>query len=127
MARFFKSNLGDAQRWHQRAARNALTAAATVVQNQAKRNVRGGFKSGQFVTGNLMNKIAIRVSVTDTVAEAVIGTTVDYGAFWELGHHNTFTGKYEREEWLRPALEKTMKKQQAAAVLAVARTPVRGV
>lgn len=126
MPDFFLSNLGGAVNWHKRAMRNALTAAATVVQNRAKRNVRGGFKSGDFVTGNLMNKIAIRVSVTDAVAEAVIGTTVDYGAFWELGHHNAYTRKYEREEWLRPALEKTVGKQHAAAVLAIKRTPVRG-
>lgn len=110
--------------YRDRVARNALLAAATVVQNRAKRNVRGGFKSGDFVTGNLMNKIAIHVNTKHMVAH--IGTTVDYGAFWELGHHNVFTRKYEREEWLRPALEKTKAEQQRAAVLAAARTRTRG-
>ena len=113
MPPFFRSNLSGVIRFHERVAHNALTAAAIVVRNQAKRNVRGGFKSGDFVTGNLMNKIEYRVSVAEKTAE--IGTEVDYGAYWELGHHNTFTGKYERHEWLRPALEKTVAEQQTKA------------
>lgn len=116
--RVFVTHLPRVIRFHNRAARNMLLAAATVVQNQAKRNVRGGFKSGDFVTGTLINKIDVEVE--DDHAE--IGTEVDYGAFWEVGHNNIFTRKYEREEWLRPAMEKTKKEQQKAAVKAARRT-----
>lgn len=117
--RFFRSNLGGTIRFHEKVAENALTAAAIVVRNEAKRRVRGGFKSGRFVTGNLINKIEFEVVDFE---RAEIGTTVDYGAFWELGHHNRWTRRYEREEWLRPSLERTVAKQRAAAVKAAATT-----
>lgn len=120
MPAFFRSNLRRALADRDRVAHNMLTAAAVVVENQAKRNVRGGFKSGEFVTGNIMNKITHQVDRKRMVAE--VGTTVDYGAFWELGHHNTFTRKYEREEWLKPAMTKTTREQQRAAERAAQRT-----
>lgn len=120
MPQFFKSNFRGVLRFHERVAHNALTAAAVVVRNRAKRNVRGGFKSGRFVSGNLLNKIEHRVYARRRVAE--IGTVEDYGAYWELGHQNAWTRKYEREEWLRPAMEKTKREQQAAAAKAAKRT-----
>lgn len=122
MPRFFRSNLRGTLAARDRVAHNMLTAAAVVVEGRAKRNVRGGFKSGRFVTGNIMNKITHRVDRKRMAAE--IGTTVDYGAFWELGHHSPWTRKYERKEWLKPALTKTMKQQQRAADLAARRTRV---
>lgn len=109
----FVSNKRKMIKLHEKISKEMLRAAAIVVQNQAKRNVRGGFKSGDFVTGELMRSITHRLEWD--ARRAVVGTTKKYGAFWELGHHNAFTRKYEREPWLGPALRRTKDKQQKAA------------
>lgn len=123
--RMFRSHLGRAIRFHVRVGRAALHGAAVVVRNQAKRNVRGGFTSGNFVTGNLMNKISHEIRGDGPRMMAVVGTTVKYGAYWELGHFNRFVGggvfsgkgtrRYMRVEWLKPAMTKTVAEQQRAA------------
>lgn len=122
----FRSRLRHAISFHHKVAENALTAAAVVVVNRAKRNVRGGFKSGDFVTGNLMNKIThvVYPAGLGRGMRAEVGTNVDYGAYWELGHRNRFTRKYERKEWLRPAMKST-RSQQADAAERAARATAR--
>lgn len=96
-------------------ARAALEGSAIAVWNEAKRNVRSGFRSGQFVTGNLFNQIFWTIVGQGEQMEAQVGTTVDYGAFWELGHHNIFTRQFEREPWLVPAFRDTEREQQENA------------
>lgn len=96
-------------------ARAALEGAAIAVVNEAKRNVRGGFRSGRFVTGNLFNQIFWTVVETGDRLEAQIGTPVDYGAFWAFGHHNIFTRRFERDPWLQDAFRDTTAEQRENA------------
>lgn len=121
----FQSNLRQVIKIHKEFGVAMVRGAALVVQNQAKLNVRGGFKSGAFVTGRLMNSIAHEV-VAGLNPRARVGTTVDYGAWWELGHFNIFTGNYEREEWLAPAFRTTTVAQKTAAVAAIKAVQSRG-
>lgn len=83
----------------------ALIAAAQVIINAVKRRLAGGYTSGAFTTGNVLN------SVTRSDPEPTglggyaleIGTNVPYALYWELGHHNVFTRKYERAPVWEPA------------------------
>lgn len=118
----FVSHARQVRRLHKQFAVAAVRASALVVQNQAKRNVRGGFTTGAFVTGNLMNNISHQVlSATGTAPSARVGTVVAYGAFWELGHFNPFMRRFARKQWLVPAFATTGAAQQAAVVIAIKR------
>ncbi len=103
----FGSRLAATRAVHVKVAKAALEGAALAVRNQAKRNVRGGFKSGAFVTGRLFNDISHVITGSGDEMEAQVGTVIDYAAFWELGHHNVFTRQYERVQWLKPAFRQT--------------------
>lgn len=111
----FFSNLGPMLRAHEAIGRAAVGGAAQAVVNQAKKNLRGGFKSGDFVTGRLQNSVDRVISKRGLTPHAQVGTVVTYGAFWEFGHHNVFTRKYERKEWLRPAFVETRDEQASFA------------
>jgi len=114
----FNSNLGKMMYAQQEVAKAALEASCIVLQNQARENVRGGFKSGDFVTGNLMRSIAHDVVHVGKDLRGFVGTPVDYGAFWEFGHHNAWTRQYERVPWLEPATRQSLPAQREAAHLA---------
>jgi hypothetical protein len=85
-----------------------LIAGATVLINAVKRGLRGGFTSGQFTTGALLNSVTrSEPMLEDKVRVIRVGTNLNnppYPLFWELGHHNIFTRRYERKEVWRPAL-----------------------
>lgn len=107
-----------------RAAKAGLIAQAAAIVRYWKREMvshKGGFTSGRFVTGTALN------AITQTAPRALaklgeyfilVGTNLRYHLFWELGHMNTWTGKYERVETLRPAVEKSMAEGRAAFVRA---------
>ena len=68
-----------------------LKAAAYVYYNEVKRALAGGYTSGDFVTGRVLNS----VTVGDVQDHAIdVGTDVMYALYWEIGHHNIFTRKY---------------------------------
>lgn len=92
-----------------------VRAVAIQTVNDAKLKTRGGFKSGRFVTTG-WNKITWKVDNPGGIAPvATVGHSDKHWAFWELGHHNAFTGQYERVEWLRPAMdEKRVVKTEVA-------------
>lgn len=114
MARFFHDNTPEARRMLRDIAVAAMRAALVVIETQAKKNTRGGFTSGRFVTGG-WRSITHEVVADDHHVEGSVGTTLRHFAFWELGHQNIFTRRYERAPWLRPAMEETQAKQQIAA------------
>lgn len=101
-------------------ARNGLQAQARVVWNEWKRQMaahKGGFTTGAFTTGKAVASITIGpITAAGRFGEYAIqvGTNVLYHLFWELGHMNVFTRKYERVETLRPAVEDTRVEQAAA-------------
>lgn len=111
-----------------RAARAGLIAKANVLVNAWKRQMllhHGGFKSGRFATGTALNAI----TRTDPLAvgrfgEYIlnVGTSIRYHLFWELGHMNTITGKYERVETLRPAIQESVDEMKAAFARVFRRT-----
>jgi hypothetical protein len=111
----YQSNLPAVRAQMERARDAGLIAAAQVVINDEKRRLRGGFTSGLFVTGNILNSVT-RTEPTDENGVRVIrvGTDVEYAPFWELGHVNAWSRKFERVETWVLALFSTASEQAAA-------------
>lgn len=80
-----------------------LIAAANVVRNEVKRNLRHGYLSslgnwGDFVTGNNINHVRVSdPTFTSDGGSIKVGTDLLYALFWEVGHHNIFTRHFERD------------------------------
>lgn len=110
----------EALRRIDRGAREGLLAQAQVVYNEWKRQMaahKGGFTTGAFTTGKAVASITIgTIESLGRFGEysVQVGTNVLYHLFWELGHMNVFTRKYERVETLKPAIDNTRDEQQAA-------------
>jgi len=96
----------------ERAIGLALTAAGTVVWNEIRRSLRGGYQSslgnkGQFVTGASLAHVTLSTPRREGDKWTVrVGTDLDYNLFWEVGHHNLFTRRYERDEKWVPAFRR---------------------
>ena len=92
-----------------------LEAAARQVQGRVRVALRGGYTSGAFVTGAGMNAVTVGAPEWRGRARAVaVGTNMAHSVYWELGHFNTFTRRYERQERWRPALNDSAPDAQAA-------------
>lgn len=106
MSATWKSDLPEFRRRHERASRAALIAAAIVYENAMKLALTGGYKRGTFVTGRVRSSVAHGEPYPIGPAQWAIrvGTNVLYALFWELGHMNLFTKRYERVEKWRPTL-----------------------
>lgn len=92
-----------------------LVAAAYVYRNDVVQRLARGYTTGDFVTPH----VALTVNVTPVftrggVRMIMVGTNVDYAAYWELGHRNLFTGRFERVEHWREAMMATGAAQAAA-------------
>lgn len=111
----YVSNMATVRAQMERARDAGLVAAAQVVVNAVKESLRGGYTSGLFVTGNVLNS-ATRTDPVDENGVRVIrvGTNVEYAPHWELGHENIFSRKFERVEKWVPALFNTANEQAAA-------------
>lgn len=120
----FESELPEAIKAHRDIGVAALDAASLVVMQEAKLNARGGFKTGNFAgTGwNLVDRF-VNKDFFNPFAE--IGAPQRHFAFWELGHHNLFTGSYERNRWLSKAFQETLAEQQGAAVKAARKVAMK--
>ena len=81
-----------------------LRAMAYVYYDEVKRALAGGYTTGDFVTGRVLNSVTIGepYDATSGAPDRAIevGTDVDYAMFWEMGHYNIFTRKFERVEAL---------------------------
>lgn len=109
------SNLDSFSRRGDGAIQAGLIAAAEVLKNAVKKNLRGGYTSGDFATGRSMN------SVTRSEPERGfggffirVGTNLLYNLYWELGHRNVFLRQFVRVEKWRPALLDSREAQRAA-------------
>lgn len=92
-----------------------LIAAAQVVVNEIKIRLRGGYTSGDFVTGNSINHVTRSEPERDGGGAFIkVGTSVLYNLYWELGHYNLFSRRYERRPVYLPALLDTRQAQAAA-------------
>lgn len=116
----YQSNLPAVVARLRRARSAGLIAAATVLINAVKRGLQGGYTSGDFVTGASIN--AVTRSEPDLVnGEILVGTNLMYNLFWELGHFNLFTRRFERVEVWYPAMTSNREQIQAAYARAYAR------
>lgn len=118
----YRSNFPALAARMRRARMAGLIAAATVLINAVKRGLAGGYTSGDFVTGNVLNSVTRdEPNVSGPVGTIHVGTNVPYALFWELGHVNLFTRKYERVEVWMPALLSNKEQMAAAYARAYAR------
>ncbi len=108
----WKSNVAAVSRRLEAADRAGLIAMQGIVYNEVKRRLRGGYTSGDFVTGH--NWDAVTRGEPERTADGHIGkvgTNVPYALFWELGHYSIFTRRFERVEVWVPALFDTRLQQ----------------
>lgn len=104
MSAIWTSNLKPFLKEAEEAEKFALIAAAYVLVNSVKRALRGGYTSGDFVTGGVINSVTRGQPFRDGQGWAIeVGTDLMYALFWEVGHHSIFSRRYEREERWRPA------------------------
>jgi hypothetical protein len=88
-----------------RAQDAGLVAASVMLQNRMKVALRKGYTSGDFITGRSVNAVARTLPHDVPGARQVeVGTSLLYNLFWEIGHVNRWTRKYERVEKWRPTL-----------------------
>jgi hypothetical protein len=95
-----------------RAIKPALTAGGTVIWNEIRRSLRGGYLSslgnkGQFVTGASLTHCTLSPpQLVNGKWMVSVGTDLRYNLYWEVGHHNLFTRHYERDEKWSPAFRR---------------------
>jgi hypothetical protein len=119
----YQSHLPAVRSRLQQATGAGLLAAAAVVENRVKRELRGGYTSGAFVTGHVMSSVTHSEPAEDALgAFILVGTNLNYALFWEVGHMNLFTRRFERVEIWMPALLETRAEQRAAYQRAYGRT-----
>jgi hypothetical protein len=106
------SNIPAVVRRLDAADRAGLVAMQGIVQNEVKKGLRGGYTSGNFVTGQSVNSVTrSEPERTATGHTGKVGTNLLYNLFWELGHRNIFTRRFERVEVWVPALYNTRAQQ----------------
>lgn len=117
----YQSNLSAVVERLRRARMAGLIAAATVLINAVKRGLTGGYKSGDFVTGNVRSSVTRTEPIVDGEGGSIaVGTNVMYALYWEIGHVNLFTRRFERKEVWMPALTSTAEEIRAAYARAFA-------
>lgn len=105
MAAAWKSNLPELERRLADAQRGGLIGAAQVGLNAIRRALRGGYTSGEYVTGTSANSFTRTEPAQENGVWSVrIGTPLLYPLFWELGWHDR-AGGFHRVEKIRPAIE----------------------
>ena len=96
---------------HKRATDAALEAGAQELINGLKDTkplgLTQGYTSGDFVTGNVLNSIQSTDPYTEKGTRHIrVYTDLLYALYWEMGHINAFTKKYERQERWGPTLQR---------------------
>lgn len=111
----YQSNLPQVTQRMRQASNAGLLAAAAVVENRVKDGLRGGYTSGNFTTGASLAAVAHSEPAIDANgAFILVGTSIFYAIFWELGFFSIFSRKFERVEIWLPALHGTRTEQLAA-------------
>ena len=122
----WESRVPEVQKALDAAVRDGLTAGAYHYANEVKKELRGGYTSGDFVTGKSVSSVTVVPAERHADGwEAKVGTDLLYNLFWELGHINLFTGKYERVEVWRPVLVRETRRIQER-IWAVASQRIQG-
>ena len=90
----------------------ALKAAAQELINglkdQKPEGLTGGYTSGDFVTGKSLGEIFATDPMSSPGGKRLIFVSTDspFAVYWEMGHVNLFSRKYEREERWGPTLSR---------------------
>ncbi len=106
--------LAFASRFRQ-AIDNGLVAAAYVYRNSVVEKLTQGYTSGAFVTPHVALTVGVSAAMDlDGSRVVLVGTDVMYALYWEAGHMNIFTRRYERVEHWRLSLLETGPAQFAA-------------
>ena len=84
------------------AVRSGLKAAAIRLRMIIQRQLDWGYTSGDFSTGRVAATV---IRSKPGRGKIWVGTPNPIAVAWECGHHNVFTGRYEREEIFRKSLE----------------------
>jgi len=86
-----------------------LTAAARNYTDAVRQRLSKGYTTGDFTTrgvwGRVMYTVPHDVPGGRAITCGTSTTAVPYELYWELGHQNAFTRRYERVEVWRPILE----------------------
>lgn len=91
------NNTPEFRRRLRKAQAAGLLAGAQVLINGVKRGLAGGYTSGSFAQGNVLNSVTKSPVYAEPDGLGIdVGTNVPYALYWELGHHNIFTRRYER-------------------------------
>jgi hypothetical protein len=92
-----------------RRSREAGRMATAAAASHLVREVKKAFGSDYYKGGAFRSTLQVKQSIvsdgpreTATGWEATVGTRLVEALYWELGHHNTFTRRYERVELWRP-------------------------
>lgn len=107
----YKSNLPAAESALRRGIDAGLTAAAQNLHGKIRDRLNRGYTTGNFVHQNSTG-VAGRVVYTTpfdynggrAVSIGTGPTLVPYELYWEMGHRNQFTRRYERVEVWRPIM-----------------------
>lgn len=82
-----------------------LVAAAALYQGALRRKLLRGYLTGKFVTGATASSVQMGEPFQGPRGRAiVVGSNELVAMYWELGHFNIFTRKYERVEYWRETL-----------------------
>jgi hypothetical protein len=101
---------------HPKAVQAGLVAAAEVYAGEVKQFLQRGYTTGDFVTGAAAASVNVSAPFLDeSGAWAIrVGSSLEYTLYWELGHFNLYTKKFERVEHWRFALDESQSAMQAA-------------
>ena len=82
----YRSNLLNVDRTIQEATEDGLIAAANVIRNAVIMRLRGGYTSGDYVTGTSIRAVTVTpVFTLGGVPSIRVGTDLMYNLYWELG------------------------------------------
>ena len=112
----------EALRRYDDAARKGLDGAANHLRVEIQKAFGSDYYKGGAFRSTLQVKQSIRRSPPakgpDGRWNATVGTKLIEALYWELGHHNRFTRKYERVQlWVPTALANVQRMQQTFSVV----------
>lgn len=111
----YQSNLPRVSVAMSQAVDAGLKAAAAVLEDEVKRDLKDGFTSGRFTSGESERSVDHSAPDANTQGRFIlVGTDEIHNIFWELGGYNAYTRQFERQEVWMPAALRTQKQQLAA-------------
>jgi len=109
-------------------SREATRLAMDAVGNTLQREVVKAFGSDYYKGGAFRSTLQVKQSIrrvgptaTPTGWEITVGTHLIEALYWELGHFNTFTRKYERVRIWEPTARQQVEPMRATYGRVVAR------